>query len=60
MKVTNLGNKFGTKVLIMYNVMLGAQKAMDAPITKKIVLETFMFCFMRFLESALSIAGFGL
>ena len=60
MKVTNLGNKFGTKVLIMHNVMLGAQKAMDVPITKKIVLESFVFCSTRFLESALSIAGFGL
>ena len=60
MKVTNLGNKFGTKVLIMYNVVLNAQKAMDAPIKKKVVLESFMFCSRRFLESVLSKAGFGL
>ena len=43
---------------MLYNVILGAHKVTDAPITIKRVLENFAFCSTRFLQSDSSIAGF--
>ena len=55
---TKPGNKPSHKRLKLYNTMLGAQSATDAPITIKRVLDSFVFCSTLFLQYPVSKTGF--